>query len=233
MEAEFSVPSTEDLKDPALVTVEIGSEKTQFKVMKWILCHHSKYFRKAFSFDGIEAKSGKITLEDVDETIFQHFLRYIYLRKFPYHIANCAKIDVGKLVGNLEEAARLFIFAEIYDVIELRRHCVQVFILTEKNDVWVSKRGDLSILSLVFNNVPETSSLYRLIADIEIYNLILKTEEETRIWMETVPKSLAVRKLFLESHGYRRMGHVLYSCDYHDHDSDADRENCPIADEIF
>lgn len=199
--------------------------------MKWILCHHSGYFRKAFGFDGLEAKSNTITLEDVDETTFQHFLRYIYLQKLPFDVADWRKIDVGKL----EEAARLFIFAEIYDLIELRRHCVQVFILAEQNGVWISSKGDLSILSLVFNNVPETSSLYRLLADIEVYKLTLETEEKTRMWIEAVPTSLVVRKLSLESDGDRdrRKGQVLYPCVYHEHDSYAHRENCPAEDKFF
>lgn len=190
--------------------------------MKWILCLHSKYFRKAFEFDGIEAKSNTISLEDVDETTFRHFLSYIYIKKLPFDLMKSAATDPG----TLEEAARLFIFAEIYDLIEVRRHCVQVFVAAEQYEDWSILEERLRILPLVFDNVPETSSLYRLLADIEVYNVGFVQEEDIMLWVEAVPKSLIARKLFVH---YNKQESTLYSCDYHEHQSDVDRQQCPLG----
>lgn len=90
------------------------------KVVKELLCHHSKYFDKAFSFDsGLESLSNSIVLEDVTESTFQSFVNWLHLREITF---DNGETDVT--VSNIKEAVELFIFADKYDTKKLRNMCI-------------------------------------------------------------------------------------------------------------
>jgi hypothetical protein len=52
-----------------IVTIEIGADRKKYCVHKELLTHHSAYFRKALQGPWEEARSGVITLEDVEPAV--------------------------------------------------------------------------------------------------------------------------------------------------------------------
>lgn len=131
---------------------------------------------------------------------------------------------------NAEEAIRLYIFAEQYNTLALRCQLV--------NDIWAHlhirnytfDEERFKVLQIAFNNLHDTSGLYRLLADDEIYNGTIADENEAEDWVAWVPVSVAARKLRyhydsngpVQSHAYR----MLNVCDYHEHESEEDRVLC-------
>ena len=67
-----------------IVEVKVGSglKKKTFKVHRGILCYYSAYFEAALKGKFAEAKTGVIELEEEDVTIFEHFIVWLYSRRF-------------------------------------------------------------------------------------------------------------------------------------------------------
>jgi hypothetical protein len=118
------------------------------------------------------------------------------------------------------------LFAEKYDTIELRRLCIHYFInrLMLKGG-WELMIEHAPVLKLVFENLAESTSLYRLLSDNEVYNIVLATESEVLAWLNLVPKSIAARKFLYEKAPGSDEFKILDSCNYHEHQHEAERNS--------
>lgn len=71
-----------------MVKINVGPEKQPFNVLKSLICHHSPFFKAAFTGSFLEAKEQSMDLDDVEARIFtlfvdckhQHFEEYSSFR---------------------------------------------------------------------------------------------------------------------------------------------------------
>jgi hypothetical protein len=123
---------------------------------------------------------------------------------------------------NAAEALHLYIFADHYDTQSLRNAYFNVFFaFIEKAKEWRSasagstdKLWNPSFLVLIHKNVLESSGLYRLIVDDQVWNLHFSSEKEAAKWIDRTPVALAGRKMYRCSKGKLR----LQVCKYHEYE---------------
>lgn len=153
------------LRNSAFVTIEIGPDKTLYTVMKELLCLHSRYFRTAFeSFDGIEARTEKIMLEDVTEDIFDTCINWLVVQKVK--LAGSTSVEE---MNSALELTDLYTFADKYNIIDLRRTCINLFVPFFKLDAgWVQHPLRHVVLQLAFEKLPATSGFHSMLADQEV-----------------------------------------------------------------
>lgn len=152
-------------------------------------------------------------------------MNWVYLGKLEYE---GGKTGVSR--DNAEEAIRLYIFAEKYDTLKLRRELITDICDLLQNLDYDRDDKRSKVLPIAFNNLHETSGLFRLLADNEVYNAIVDDNKEAEEWVAWVPASVAARKLCYHYGNNGPVGddtyRILDVCDYHEHVSEEDRVDC-------
>ncbi|KAF8852846.1 hypothetical protein BDZ45DRAFT_558213, partial [Acephala macrosclerotiorum] len=62
----------------SFVKINVGAEKQPFNVLKSLICHHSPFFKAAFTGSFVEAQEQSMDLEDVEVPIFTLFVDWLY-----------------------------------------------------------------------------------------------------------------------------------------------------------
>lgn len=126
------------------------------------------------------------------------------------------------------EAIELYIFANIHDAIGLRRACIDL-IVELLNQEGQGKGINYRQADHIFENLPESSGLYRVTADNFVFNMDLATETAANEFIEWMPDAIIARRLQhckpTEQHVYAVFRN-LQPCDYHEHESDKEKMAC-------
>ncbi|KAK5746359.1 hypothetical protein LTR17_000739 [Elasticomyces elasticus] len=247
-------------------------EQQEFQVPRGLICASSEYFDKAFGETFEEGKTGKITLPDANFWVFECFVGWLYTQQVfwehqdsrsweqpsldrSYISANPVSysLDVADLVDpvtwEFEHLFALYIFADKYDTRRLRS-AVMEHIQTKLFQTIPVRYVPIFVdCIVVFNNLPGSSPLYKLIVDLVAYEL-LPLDPREREHYERLPLSVSgdilgrlaqlARCLSCdecredehcedESHPDIKSSEAVYKkefCKYHEHESNEERELC-------
>ncbi|KAK5688819.1 hypothetical protein LTS10_000797 [Elasticomyces elasticus] len=246
-------------------------EQQEFQVPRGLICASSEYFDKAFGDGFEEGKTGKITLPDTKLWVFECFIGRLYTQKvFWEHqdrtslgqpildrfitaepVADYLNIAdlVDPVTWKFEHLFTLYIFADKYDTRHLRAAVMDL--IQTKLFQTIPVRYVFLFLDCIiaFNNLPESSPLYKLLLDLVAYEL-LPLDPEEREDYEQLPPSVCsdildritqlARYLSCEecqkntscedvSHPDIKSAGPPFKkdvCNYHEHDSNEECELC-------
>lgn len=174
-----------ELYNPQLASIHVGPNSRQLSVPRSLVCDLSDYFRAAFEGKYSKGTTGVITLPKVDEWTFECFIIWLYTRE----LSSAPWLDAGNEGppatddGEQEEPEEkgdststtvhhwywsylieLYIFADQYDTKALRRGIIEAMINRTHQGAW----PDTEQLIRAFNNIPDSSPVYRLMLDIVV-----------------------------------------------------------------
>lgn len=135
--------------DQTIVFLKIGPDKKVFSVHKEIFSRQSPYFSALFSGHWKEGKKKSVTLNDADPDVFGIAMNWLYTG----HISKA-------LAENT--LAQAYIFADRYDVPELRQ-CIFDLFDNYKRNRWLPS---FETIICAFDNLPENSKLCKLFIDL-------------------------------------------------------------------
>lgn len=181
----------EELYKPQLVSILVGPNSREFAVPRSIICDRSEYFRKAFEGSYIEGRTGSIALPNVEEWVFKCFVIWLYTRKLsdgpflPDPDRRTLDSDDDS-DGEEQDDTRIpdspddytingddwrwtwliesYTFADEHDTKALRNNIITT-IVEESTSCNIPSIGQLQH---AFNNVPESSTLGRLLIDLMV-----------------------------------------------------------------
>lgn len=94
--------------------VEFKCEDFTIKAHKNVLCCRSSVFASMFQTDMVEGHTGRVNIVDIDATIFQQFIKFLYTGTVP------------KLT--LSNALSFYIAADKYNVSILKKLCAEFLV---------------------------------------------------------------------------------------------------------
>ncbi|THY77887.1 hypothetical protein D6C95_09884 [Aureobasidium pullulans] len=136
-----------------IVTVEVGPDKTAFKIHKDLLVFYSDYFRGAFNGSFQEAVEGKLSLPDECVDVFNAFNTFIYTRQF------CSEGDSSTVDSAL--LCRLWVFGDKYLAPSVQNGAIDL--LTHKS--YKEKKICTTDLHYIYDNTLPGSPLRKIVLD--------------------------------------------------------------------
>ncbi|RAR02467.1 hypothetical protein DDE83_008564 [Stemphylium lycopersici] len=74
-----------------VVAIAVGPQKKLYYIHKDLICHHSEYFRTAYSGRWKDSDEG-VALEDVEVEVFNIFVHWLYAQDLPRNMASVPRI---------------------------------------------------------------------------------------------------------------------------------------------
>ncbi len=75
-----------------LISITLTCSNTTFTLHKALLCHYSAYFSTVCNGRWSESSSGVITLDEVDEEVFNLFVYWLYTQRIPESIQDVLEV---------------------------------------------------------------------------------------------------------------------------------------------
>lgn len=219
------------------VHVHVGVGGKQFVLHQSALCDVSPFFKKTFLGPFKEGQEKKLDLPVTDLSTFELFVEWLYSRRviinLPDHkdsdndVAAAPAVPVAIDLVNtskLSRLASLYVFADNYDVPQLRNDTMDTMIF------YLRKRYPLpgpTMITYIYDHVPEDSSLCKLLTNeyARSHPVLpgVANDWPPRFVFETFNAgSRAVAAVFTES-----LPEPELDCRaYHHHATDAEREDC-------
>lgn len=192
------------------------------------MAHCSGYFCAAFTGSFKEAEEKELHLKDVTWETFDAFVDWLYLRNLPVQKSSSNQpSDTGRDGAehesflNAHEITELHIFADRYDIPDLRRYTIDMMFAYFKN---VGKTPAAKTIEMAFESLPDTSLLRKLLVHRYCESTWKVTPEDELLWTHEILHAVLVR--------YRDVIRDLdYSCDldlcdYHDHANEEEKDEC-------
>jgi hypothetical protein len=186
----------------------------------------SGYFRAIFQGGFEEEQSRTTNLPDIEPEHFALALQWFYTGQVVFS-------DGSKFVGvdddkTFNEAIQMFLFADQYDTRALRR---DIFDILANSAFRYSL--DTVPVAKALSQLPESSGLYKLFADLVIYNWKPCNKQDAIEVASYLPAAVAGRLFFegLEP-SETRVKKAPYDkdmCQYHEHLNNGEREKCAKA----
>jgi hypothetical protein len=221
-------------QEATFATVLVGPDEDRFVVHEEVLIHHSQFFRAALTGGFKEAKEKTVRLRDVNPHIFEFFVHWLYYQQFP-----CQENKVDpELVARREEEeldhrlTQMYTFANSHCIQSLERQIFDAYFDASCNDTMLP--ADKTI-DLAFTMLNPDSALCRLIVDLYCY-----LEDATTL-SYTSAKEWNALFMFCAWQRYKKLVHSnnppgtcklrykLQLCDYHNHQTDAEKKACKGA----
>jgi hypothetical protein len=198
---------------PELVTLQIGVDHETFVVHKQLLCAKSEYFRGAFSRGFKEAKQNAMTLDEVDPRSFRTVINWVYTGRIEFEDGMTKVTN-----GNFLEAVEIYIWADRYETVALRRAVVDQIILCIQNTTPVEFSTEE--IEFVFSSLPPNSGLCKLLTDLLAFGWRPVDEETVLKVIKDLPLEATAR--ILHSHISNRVviedpNYWESRCSYHEH----------------
>ena len=142
----------------SLVFLEVGPEAVNFGVHKGLLCRESAYFRSCFNGTFMEAREGRVTLEDEDPEVFKRFNEWLYTGKVLYDDETYENVSFTPLLD-------LYVFAERRLMPRLQNACIDALISKNKESPHLPP--GLAI-QYVWDHTFVSSPMRRLLVDLHV-----------------------------------------------------------------
>ena len=204
---------------PVVIKVGEGDAQVEYHVHRAFLVHYSAYFRGALNGNFKEAIEGCVHLEDVEAGVFEVFLEWLYTQKLPRNMAHIQTAEAEIKV------VKLYTLADRLLVPDLERTLIDVVFSDKPSPLYES-------IFFAFTHLPVGNPLLQLLVDKHCarWEPELDEEKETELRRD-LPSDflLGVMDRFskvvkeLRDNGKELK---LDICDYHDHKSDVERQEC-------
>ena len=206
----------------------VGPKAKRFSVQLNLIIYFSPFFKAAFTGPFKEGQEKLVTLPDIEASIFELFVNWLYRQRFPthadspqllalYHRDEDANFQFDRLV-------RLYVFSDKYDVPKLKRQCLDMLFeyLIDEDQL-----PDLYHVVYAIKNLDDKDPLLGMIVDCFCYWSGRDCWVASRIEMLPAPFLARIMGLFVD---FRHGGLVGVDepdlCDYHDHASHEERDVC-------
>jgi len=166
-------------------------------VHKHLICFYSPYFDAAFNGTFKEGEVGALELAKVTKSSFRSFLDWLYFGRLPEYILyhdesgddqSIGKKETGEDGGNPYypmSAYKLYVFADRYNVPELRKDLMEVI-----RSVWKAE-GEYypsnEETTWLFNALPESSALCTFMVDLYAYRFEPTWDNDVEIKARSQP----------------------------------------------
>ena len=163
------------------VTILVGEDSTPFFIHRDQLCEASSFFKAAFQGDFLEGSEMRMSLPEEEEHTFDLFIQWLYNQG--YEISPKKDEAEGE---RFMEPVRLYIFADKYDVTDLKIHVItKLFALGSQK--WTPS---LATVAYAYEHTPHNSRLRKLLADWWACRVDLPwfRLEETQEWLKEHPE---------------------------------------------
>lgn len=214
-----------------MVTITVGKDfgdGLEFVLPQEYLTTVSEFFENSFKGSFLEAKEKKLTLSDVKPVTFRIFVEWLNGRK----LLNSEGVEYngesdGKLeIKRFDELMLLYIFADQYDVPQLRRDVLETFVVYQDD---CPTMVDPYLVRLAYDRLPSSSPMLSFLVDAFVFSWAGITPGEkasppdypSEFLLSTTSKFCSSRKqimIVLENSPYES------PCDYHEHNGKADEK---------
>ncbi|KAF1983842.1 hypothetical protein K402DRAFT_337676 [Aulographum hederae CBS 113979] len=222
-----------------------------FVLHKDLICHYSKYFKKALEGNFEEAKSGVVKLDDVDIRAFKSLVHWFYTQKIVAADSSgvegaspAAIMEIQKALNPRYQTERAIDpFIKLYllsDRLDIKRCRLDTFralhdSLHKGSHAVLPSYGNLN---LVWNGLPPTSGLRKYIID--MFGWYTQAHEEA--WRTGMVRSRLERECLISIMAVicRKHADAVYGrsppwivdvCQYHEHESEGEKKACCIKSE--
>ena len=142
----------------SLVFLQVGPEAVNFGIHKGLLCRESAYFRSCFNSTFMEAREGRVTLEDEDPEVFKRFNEWLYTGKVLYDDETYENISFAPLLD-------LYVFAERRLMPRLQNACIDALISKDKESPHLPPALPVQH---VWDHTSVSSPMRRLLVDLHV-----------------------------------------------------------------
>ncbi|KAH7085153.1 hypothetical protein BKA63DRAFT_485128 [Paraphoma chrysanthemicola] len=213
------------------LVVQVGPEYVEYAVHKALLTEQSEYFKRALGGPWKEAEEGIVRLDDVDCSIFEIFVDWLYTNTLPED--ESAWDDSGHERGSAKGTERTMI-----KVCALAHRLLAAnfgrAVTYEVVCCFINENGDAppyyDTIILAFEILPPMSPILQLLVDLHCLRYCSEDDSQDEIELQLrsrLPHEFLVRTMLRYSKLIKSSPtRVLEACDYHEHGSGEEREAC-------
>jgi hypothetical protein len=210
-----------------VVVIFVGPTKKRYTIYKDIICHHSEYFRAAYSGRWKESDEG-VTLEDVEVEVFNLFVHWLYTQEMPDDDESISTVAESE-VPDMTLLLKCWVFGDWFLAPVFQRvshnNYVDWFLDCEPEDMSGVKYADII---WAYNNMP-VNCIFAMMIDLQcvVWREHHDGENESRM-RSRLPKSFLLAVML--RHDELKIQNVtkdkLRACTYHLHASDEEKQTC-------
>lgn len=201
------------------VTIEVGQEKKAYSIYEDLLTHCSGYFRAAFTGSFKEAEEKQLHLEDVTRETFDAFVDWLYLEDELSNRDENGEEHESSL--NSHEITEIHIFADRYDIPDLRRDTIDMMFAYFKRG---RKTLTAETITMAFESLPDTSLLRKLLVHWYCESKSNVTPEDELLWTHEILHAVLAR--YRDRIRSLKASFAIDLCDHHYYFSKKERNKC-------
>jgi len=217
----------------------VGSDEKRYAVHRALLCYYSPYFTAALNGSFKEADEDALKLENTEDEVFDYFLHWLYTQTLPEpDCSNNEGTPPASSGGPNEDhdhwMTGLFIFAEFYNVPQLRKEVIDQFYF-EYACSGISALPDYQTIILAFSSLPDTSPFCRFLVRIYAVRWDVSYDEDDDEAVDNrgqLPKEflgdlmVEVGKVRKDQKKFGKAPAMPDVCEYHEHSTIEEKRSC-------
>ncbi|KAF2117804.1 hypothetical protein BDV96DRAFT_597678 [Lophiotrema nucula] len=219
-----------------VILIEIGPDRVKYYVLKAFLTHYSQYFNKSLNGPWKEAEDRKIALPDVEPTVFNIFVNWLYTQAMPK--SRSAWFRVSELSWNPYETTKdldlLMIKAYIFgDRFATPRFSQLVLDQFASHNICNGDTPWYSNIIYAYDNLSASNVMLKLLVDLHshFWDVDHDDEKEPDGIQDQLPRAFLLSvmrkqtKMISDLEDKSAKEH-LTACSYHEHATDEGRKEC-------
>lgn len=217
----------------------VGSDEKRYAVHRALLCYYSPYFTAALNGSFKEADEDALKLKNTGHKVFDIFLHWLYTQTLPE--PNCSNNEGTPSASSSWPdgfydywITGLFIFAEFYNVPQLRKEVVDQFYFKYVCS-GVPIVPDYQTIIQAFSSLPDTSQFCRFLVRIYAVRWDVSYDEDDDEAIDNrgqLPKEflgdlmIEVGKVRKDQNKYGKAPAMPEVCEYHEHSTKEEKKSC-------
>lgn len=154
------------------MTFHVGSSKIIYHVHLSPICDASPVFKAAFAGEFSESNTHTMHLPDDDVEAFDHFTQWLYGRECIIMSIFISWLGAEAISPYFMQLAKLYVFADKYDVEKLKHHVIDCFL--EGSKICHGHGPIEGLVPYLYSNSMQTSPLRRSLADWHVWHVPMK-----------------------------------------------------------